>query len=276
MMRSLTVIFVLSLFAFKIFFDFNFANAKANTPSFQNVEKEMKVGEEITYVVRFGFIELGEIKLKILNKKLQNGKHVFFTVAYIDSYSGVPFVNLHQIYQSKVNDSYFSNFFRGLVRKEKYTTFTEYYFDYKKSKIRVKKGKVEPEELWTDSTTAAETMYHDGLSIFYYARMNTGTKKSVSLPCFVNEEKVYTRVNFYDSIEKLKIDAVDYDIATVRLDGETDFVSVFGLTGYFEGWFSNDEAAIPIIAKMKVIIGNVTLELKSWKRAGWNPPKFQR
>ena len=59
----------------------------------------------------------------------------------------------------------------------------------------------------------------------------------------------------------------------MRLDGSTDFISVFGLTGYFEGWFSNDEASIPIVAKMKVIIGNVTLKLKSWKRAGWNPPK---
>ena len=54
-----------------------------------------------------------------------------------------------------------------------------------------------------------------------------------------------------------------------------DFISIFGLTGYFEGWFSNDEASIPIVAKMKVLIGNITLELKSWKREGWIPPKYK-
>jgi hypothetical protein len=240
-----------------------------------NLLKEMEVGEEITYVVRYGFIKLGEVKLKILNRKTVNSKHVYSTIAYIDSYSGIPFVDLHQIYYSKVNNSFYSDYFRGLVRKKTYTTFTEYFFDYQNSQLRVKKGKVEPEELWTDSTTYTESMLHDGLSIFYYARMNTGKKKSESLPCFVNEEKVFTKVNFYDKVEKLNIDAVDYDIAVVRLDGETDFISVFGLTGYFEGWFSNDEAAVPIIAKMKVIIGNVTLELKSWKKEGWIPPKYQ-
>lgn len=250
------------------------SNIVSNTLPNQN-DKEIKVGEEITYVVRYGFIKLGEVKLKVLNRKVVNSKEIFSTIAYIDSYSGIPFVDLHQIYYSKVNNSYYSDYFRGLVKKKDYTTFTEYFFDYQKSKIRIKKGKVEPEELWTDSTTFAESMFHDGLSIFYYARMNVGKKKSESLPCFVNEEKVFTRVNYYDKVEKLNIDAVDYDIATVRLDGETDFVSVFGLTGYFEGWFSNDEAAVPIIAKMKVIIGNVTLELKSWKRSGWNPPKYQ-
>lgn len=250
------------------------SNIVSNTSPNQN-DKEIKVGEEITYVVRYGFIKLGEVKLKVLNRKVVNSKEIFSTIAYIDSYSGIPFVDLHQIYYSKVNNSYYSDYFRGLVKKKDYTTFTEYFFDYQKSKIRIKKGKVEPEELWTDSTTFAESMFHDGLSIFYYARMNVGKKKSESLPCFVNEEKVFTRVNYYDKVEKLNIDAVDYDIATVRLDGETDFVSVFGLTGYFEGWFSNDEAAVPIIAKMKVIIGNVTLELKSWKRSGWNPPKYQ-
>jgi hypothetical protein len=46
------------------------------------------------------------------------------------------------------------------------------------------------------------------------------------------------------------------------------------LTGYFQGWFSNDETFIPIVAEMKVIIGNVKLELVKWNRKGWNPPEY--
>jgi len=237
-------------------------------------EKEMFVGEDITYVVSYSFLKLGEVRLRIINKKEYQGKTVYNTIAHIDSYSGIPFVNLHQIYESKVNTDYYSEYFKGLVRKEEFTTYTEYYFDYKNHKLKVKKGKVSPSESWTDSTTTAEKMYHDGLSIFYYARMNNGQNKSVKVPCFVTEEKVFTKINFYDRIEKIRIDAVDHDIACTYLDGDTDFTSVFGLTGRFEGWFSNDKAAVPILAKMKVIIGNVNLELKSWKRPGWNPPKY--
>jgi hypothetical protein len=239
-------------------------------------DKELMVGEEITYTVSYTFIKLGEVKLRVVNKQEFNGKPYYNVVCYMDSYDGIPLVNLHQIYESKLNQDYFSAFFRGTVKKEEYTTYTEYNFDYMKSIIHVKQGKVSPPQLWEDTTLSAEKMYQDGLSIFYYARMNTGQQKSVSLPCFVNEKKVNTNINFYNTPEKVKIDAVNYDINCVKLDGNTDFVSVYGLTGYFEGWFSNDNAAIPIIAKMKVIIGNVTLELKSWSRPdGWNPPKWQ-
>jgi len=49
---------------------------------------------------------------------------------------------------------------------------------------------------------------------------------------------------------------------------------VFGLTGGFSGQFSNDNARIPIIARMNVILGSIKVELKSWKREGWRPPKF--
>ena len=237
-------------------------------------EKEMLVGEEINYVVSYSFLKLGEVRLRIVNKGEYQGKTVYNTVAHIDSYSGIPFVNLHQIYESKVNTDYYSEYFKGLVKKEEFTTYTEYYFDYKNHKIRILKGSVVPAELWTDSTIAAENMFHDGLSIFYYARMNNGQKKSVKVPCFVTEEKVFTKINFYDKIEKISIDAIDHDVSCTYLDGDTDFISVFGLTGRFEGWFSNDKAAVPILAKMKVIIGNVNLELKSWKRPGWTPPKF--
>jgi hypothetical protein len=41
----------------------------------------------------------------------------------------------------------------------------------------------------------------------------------------------------------------------------------------FEGWFSDDDARIPIRAKMKVIIGKVDIQLVRWKRANWSPPQ---
>lgn len=238
-------------------------------------ERKMQVGEDITYVVKYTFIKLGEVRLRVINKVQIEGREYYNAIANIDSYSGIPFVSLHQVYESKVNQNYFSNFFKGVVRHSEYTTFTEYNFDYYRKILSVKKGKVNPYEIWTDSTTTAEKMYQDGLSIFYYARMNTGISKNVNLPCFVNEEKVFTKINFYDKIMPVEIDAISYPVECVHLDGETDFVSVYGLTGRFEGWFSNDEAAIPIKANMKVIIGNVTLELIKWKKTGWIPPKYK-
>jgi hypothetical protein len=239
-------------------------------------DKKMLVGEELTYVVSYTFIKLGEIKLVVKDKKEVKGKAYYNSIAYINSYNGIPFVSLHQIYESKINQNYTSDFFRGIVKHDEYSTFTEYSFDYKNSKTKVKKGKVSPYQLWTDSTAVLANQMQDGLSIFYYARMNLGTKKSVYAPCFVNEKYETTKINFYNEVKKAEIDAVDYDVACLRLDGRMDFISIYGLTGYFEGWFSNDEASIPIVAKMQVFLGNVKLELKQWKREGWNPPKYQK
>lgn len=238
------------------------------------IPKEMHVGEEITYVVKYGLVKLGEVKLQILESKVKDDRSYFRTRAYIDSYSGIPFVNLHQIYESNFNSSQYSDYFKHTEKEKDYVKFTEYFFDYKKKNVHVKKGKYNPYEIWTDSTTGVNANYQDGLSLFYYARLNTGQKKSVNVPCFVTEKFVYTQINFYDSIDRISIDAVDYDIPCTRLDGHTDFVSIFGLTGNFEGWFTNDKYAVPTIARMKVIIGNVTLELKSWRKANWIPPKF--
>lgn len=239
------------------------------------IEKEMQVGEEITYIVRYSFIKLGEVKLRINEKKSKNGKTIYKTKAFIDSYPGIPFVSLHQIYESDFNQNQYAEYFRATEKEKNYVKFTEYNFEYEKKRLKVKKGKFNPYQIWTDSTTSLNKYYQDGLSLFYYARMNTGISKKVNVPCFVTEAFENTKINFYDKVEPIKIDAVDYDIACVRLDGSTDFVSVYGLTGNFEGWFTNDKYAVPTIAKMKVIIGNVTLELKEWRKGKWTPPKYK-
>jgi hypothetical protein len=95
----------------------------------------------------------------------------------------------------------------------------------------------------------------------------------MNVPTFVNEKKVNTYINFMGKVGSTEIDAVKYPIRTVELGGTVDFVGIFGLTGGYQGWFSDDEAAIPIVARMKVILGSVYIELKKWNRPGWTPPR---
>jgi hypothetical protein len=273
MTHPLKILFIISLIG--LFAYIYLTPAQIYTVNFIS-DKYLEVGEELTYVVSYTFIKFGEIKIIVKGKKVIDGQNYYSTIAYIDSYSGIPFVNLHMIYETVMNPKYYSTFFRGIVKKEEYTTFTEYYTDYGKSKIRIKKGKVKPYQLWTDSTTSEKQEFQDGLSILYFARMFSGSGNSVNLLCFVNEKKSYTNMTSYTQVTGVSINAIDYDVSCVRLDGTMNFVSVFGLTGYFEGWFTNDNASIPILAKLKVIIGNVRVELKSWKRPGWMPPKFKK
>ena len=269
-----------AVFAF-VFVTFGFKSGRAVNP--ETIEKnitfssarELLVGEELTYIVKYYMLKVGELRFKVVSKDKLNGKNVYSCIVYMDSYKGIPSVDLHQTYETKMNPEYYSEFFRGIVKGKEYASFTDYFFNYSKKKVHVKKGKVNPYQLWNDTTGTAERMYQDGLSIFYFARMITGKKYSGNVPCLVNEKKLSATINCTEEVKKMKIDAINYDVATIHLDGHTDFVSVFGLTGYFEGWFTNDAAAVPLKANLNVILGKVTVELISWKRPGWTPPRYQ-
>ncbi len=235
----------------------------------------MQVGEELTYTVSYSLIKLGEIKLKIIDKKEENGKVYYRTIAHIDSYESIPFVDLHQIYESSFDQNLYSDHFRHTEKEKNYVKFTTYDFDYDKHEVKVKKGKFNKFQIWADSTGPAPKYYQDGLSLFYFARMNCTNAGEKTANILINEKYDSASIVYHKRREEINIDAVDYGIDCKYLDGNANFVGIFGLTGYFEGWFSNDVYAVPILAKMKVIIGNITVELKEWRKDKWMPPKFK-
>lgn len=234
--------------------------------------KKLVVGEDFTYVVKYAFFRLGEVRIKVVEKTKINNIPVYKTVAYIDSYPDLPFVSIHQVYESYIDSTYFPlRFFARIFGDD--TTIVKYSF-IGHSKIEMKKGKLGNNYLWIDTTVSVQKRFQDGLSILFYAMMNAGRERTMIVPCFVNEKEETAKINYYSEREPVAIDSVEYEIDCLRLDGETDFVSVYGLSGYFEGWFSNDTFSVPIIAKMHVLIGSVTLELIRWNKELWIPPSY--
>ncbi len=130
-------------------------------------DKKLEVGEELTYVVNYSFWKLGEVKTKIIEKEEIDGKTFYKTLAYIDSYNGIPFVDLHQIYKSTLNQNYYSSHFRGLIKYEDYTSYTDYFFHYDSSYVRIQKGKINPPQVWTDSTAEIHKQYRTGFLYFF-------------------------------------------------------------------------------------------------------------
>ncbi|MCW8823746.1 MAG: DUF3108 domain-containing protein [Ignavibacteriaceae bacterium] len=235
--------------------------------------KRLVVGEDLTYVVKYAFFRLGEVRFKIVEKTKIRNTPVYKTLAYLDSYPDLPFVSIHQVYESYIDTTFYPLKFSARIFGED-TIFVKYNF-IDDSKIEMQKGELGNSHLWLDSTAFFDKRFQDGLSILFYAMMNQGKDTTLYVPCFVNEKEELTKINFFPEIEPVSIDSVDYQIDCLRLDGETGFVSVYGLTGYFEGWFSNDSFSIPIFAKMHVLIGSVTLELINWNKNLWNPPSYK-
>jgi hypothetical protein len=207
-----------------------------------------------------------------LEKVVSQEKVIYKIQAFMDSYKGIPFVDLHEIYESTMDQNIYSSWFRSRSIEKSKTRYVTYNFDYSNKKVYFEFGKWESSAVETRDTASVDTFAQDGLSLFYFARQNLFRGESVHIPTIVNEKVANTTINFFNKSESVEIDAVKYPVDVVEFDGQADFEGVFGFTGKFEGWFSNDDERVPILAKMKVLIGKVKIELIKWTKNNWKPP----
>ena len=234
----------------------------------------IRIGENLTYIVKYAFLNIGEINIIVEKKDTLKGRNIYKSKAYIDSYEGLPFVNMHQVYQSWFDSTLFPVYFEGEMYKDEDTTFTKYYF-INDSLVHVVKGNLNPSKTFLDTVINLHMRFQDGFSLLYFARFNFRQKDTTLVGCFINEDTAETKIEYYRQSEPVSIDAVDYDIDCLKLTGETNFTGIFGLTGHFEGWFSNDAYLVPILARLNVIIGSISVELIDWKDKKWMPPEYK-
>lgn len=255
-------------------------------------EKVLQAGESLVYTVYFGFIKLGEVRIFLNNPYYENRRKIYSASAKMFSYEGIPFVGVKYFFDTKMRDDktgvvseeFRSSDFKDESSGGKMIIRTEYDFDYYSNKdtnfIKIKKYKdTDPGHPELDTVIKFEKgkEYQDGLSILYNARMNSfqkGSEGRKNIKVYINEKESSLKYSFDQNRDAVSTGLVDYDMAGIRIAGVADFVGVVGLTGEFEGWLSDDDARVPLKARFNIIIGSVTLELKSYIRPGWSPPKY--
>ncbi len=237
-------------------------------------EKILYAGEELKYVVYYGFIQLGEVNLKLVSISEIGNEQIVKASCEMRSYSGIPFVELNSRFESEMvykDGEIYSKEFRATDKKEDGAVEIRYSFVYDSGYVNVLKkykGKVEiDEKIKFDKNLR----FQDGLSLFYQSRLNSFEPESRLVPVFMNESE--TSVNYFFSTkpEEINVEKFDKDVFCLKCSGTANFVGVFGLTGEFAGWFSKDHARIPVSAQMNVIVGNINLELESFVRKDWQP-----
>ena len=108
------------------------------------------------------------------------------------------------------------------------------------------------------------------LNFFLFAKIKV-TQKTIEETILIDFDN--NEIEQLEEKKPVEIDAVDYPIQSIYFKGKAHWEGVYGLTGEFEGWFSDDDARVPIKANMKILIDHVTIELIKWKRKDWTPPK---
>lgn len=219
-------------------------------------------------------VNLGQIRMRLLGTRDSAGTTVHAAQANIDSYPGVPFVDLHAIFDNVFEEPIRSRRFLSRMKGGNGWDTVGYDFDYAGRRTIVRGRPAPGDGKAFDDTLSLEAPTQDGLSLFYYARQEAGRRQNTTVPTVVGEKKGNTTFEFLAERTDEEIDALEYPVDVLYFRGEAGFVGIFGLSGEFEGWFSNDEARVPVVAKMKVLIGSVRIELMRWKRDGWSPPRY--
>jgi hypothetical protein len=229
-------------------------------------------GEELVYNVRYGFIDLGQVRIKTIGKSRQAAFTTYNTKAFIDSYRGIPFVDLHATFESWMDTTVCSHDFVGKMKQDNQWDFARYKFDNDGHRCLMEIGNRDT-VVAKRETLSVNGPQQDGLSLFFFARDRLFSGQKLNVPGVVKEQKVNTYIDFYKERTSVEVDVIEYPVDVTKFEGHLDFEGIYGLTGDFTGWFSSDEARVPILAKMKVIVGSVTIELMKWTRPGWTPPR---
>jgi hypothetical protein len=240
--------------------------------------KMLEVGEELEYKVSYSFFTIGTVKTKVISKEERDGKTIYKTSALIDSNPSLSWlVTLHIRFYSEMDGTVYSYRWVEDDSTKKETNYKIFQFDYENKKAYLETGKLLPSgerKPEATDTIAVDASCQDGLSLFFYARQHVHQATPESVPTLVEKKQERTFINFTNERTSAEADAVDYPVDVVRFDGKAEYVGIFGLTGGFRGWFSNDDASVPILARMNVILGSIKIQLIRWNRPGWQPPRF--
>ena len=243
---------------------------------FANLYSEViQVGEELIYDVSFLAIKLGTIKIVTLSDTIINGEKVYHSKVFLQSNPNIPFYSLKAIFNSYMDTSLSEGKYFECNSKEgnQEWGFQKITFKDKNFSNNLHNEKWYAKEKINDTIYQNAGKVVDGSTLFFYARRNSNTTKNVKIPTLMDLEIGNTILRFTGKQEKIEIDAVKYPINTYYIEGKGEWKALYGLGDNFQGWFSADDARVPIKAKMNIYIGNINIELKNWKRTNWIPPK---
>ncbi len=96
-----------------------------------------RVGEELTYKVKWSFIRLGTLKLQICDSLVIDNTLVYHVRLLIDSNPLLFFVNMHNVYNSYINENLQLHLFYAEEKIDNVTYKAEYRLDDSDSLIHI-------------------------------------------------------------------------------------------------------------------------------------------
>ncbi|HUI28585.1 MAG TPA: DUF3108 domain-containing protein [Candidatus Acidoferrales bacterium] len=236
----------------------------------------MQVNEEMTFEAGYLFFKIGSVKFQVLGNGEYDSVSVYRLRAYIDSYSGVPFVNFHAVYDTYADAKTLFCLFNLRTQKDgdiRVNTTTNFQLDRKKIEWAQSRG----DKLIKEIDMQMDTSYTNGVSFIYFlrnvCRRANGEEMKLDVPIIDDTVRSTVSLTINERREPCDVTAFDFPLDSYRLSGRVNFTGTFGISGDVVGWMVADSSALPLKANVKVLIGSVVVQLKEVKRDNWTPPR---
>jgi hypothetical protein len=232
-------------------------------------------GEELRYAVKWQFIRLGTIVVRTEVDPLEQTGKVYTVRMNIESNPSLQFIWIREMTESHMDASELNSIrFLGRYRNGDDLTEVREGYDAATRTGTYRKSDMCSGRIIRDTTFRDVPRFVEGPSLLFAARVLSRSIGIRTLSTLVEGGMHTTTLSFGGEVENLQIDAWDQEIRTRKFDGLADWSggTGAGLSGRFAGWLSDDDAAVPIRAQLKVLLGSMTLELEQWTRNGWVPP----
>lgn len=225
---------------------------------FRKVEnRAFKVGEKLTFDVKYGFVTAGIAEMEIPRETRLSGRDVYnitFKVNTVPSFDVL--FKVRDRYETYIDkEGLFPWRFEQHIREGGYSRDFSAFFDQRRGKAKTTEGSYDiPENV------------NDILSAFYitrtydFAKMNVGDK--IHLQNFY-KDKVYPLDVVYRGKETITVAAGTFKCIIVEPLVQEG--GLFKSEGNIIIWLSDDELKIPVKVKTKVIIGSIDAELTAYE-----------
>jgi hypothetical protein len=241
---------------------------KSPSPVFQ-------AGEVLQYKVKWTIFRLGTVTLRTFRDSTCKGPNDYKVSFYAVSNPDIAIIGVRGYFESTMDAvSLVSKRLWGLEQSGEKFIETRATLNEETGRLTYSVVDKNTDETLHEGTLEDVTTACQSASLLAFARSVSHTVGLYRVPSFVDRQMGTTDIIFRGEREDLEIGPLEAPIRTRVLSGQTKWgegKGVAGFAGDFRGWFSDDDAAVPIRAEAKVIVGSIVVELEKWDRPGWEP-----
>jgi hypothetical protein len=214
-----------------------------------------KVGERLTYSLRWGIIAAGTAVMEVAERQTLAGRPVVKLVHTARSNEFISaFYPVNNRVESLLDEE--AGYPHRLLfkrREGRRKNDIEVVFDQTAHRATVTKD-------GTTETMEVPPGVQDTLSVVYFARTLPSLAVGSSTIIYVNHDRKNYRLELkIEGAERIKGPLGEFD--TIRILAIMPFKGLFLNEGNIRVWVTNDAARIPVLMKSKVLIGSVTAAL---------------